>query len=75
MLEINWNRFELKNKDYRESFQELSYHLFCRKFNQPEGVKAYNNQVGIETEPIYFGGVWIRFQSKFFDYQISSQKI
>jgi hypothetical protein len=75
MLKIDWNKFKVKNEDYRKAFQYLSYQLFCRQYNRGEGIFEYKNQTGIETEPINVEGEWIGFQSKFFDNQISSKKI
>lgn len=69
---INWSSFKLKNENYTKSFEELCYHLFCRKYGLIEGIRTNHNQVGIETEPIAdkYGNL-VGFQSKFFDNKIS----
>jgi len=69
---INWSSFKLKNENYTKSFEELCYHLFCRKYGLTEGIRTDHNQVGIETEPIADKhGKLVGFQSKFFDNKIS----
>ena len=69
LSKINWNRFKLKNEDYRKAFEELSYFLFCRKFSISEGIRADYNQTGLETYPIFNpkDKEWVGFQAKFFD--------
>ena len=47
LQKINWNKFKLKNEDYRKAFEELAYFLFCRKFKRSEGIFRYENQTGI----------------------------
>ena len=75
-MKINWDTFKVKNEDYKKSFQELSYFLFCRKFNRAsEGILAYKNQVGIETEPIQSNGNLIGFQAKWFESEIDEDNI
>ena len=53
MQKINWNQFKLRNENYRQSFEDFCYFLFCRKFKITEGIRTDYNQVGLETEPIY----------------------
>lgn len=43
--------FKVKNENYTQAFEDLSYRLFCRKHNFPEGIKADFNQAGLETYP------------------------
>jgi hypothetical protein len=38
MTKINWDKFKVKNEDYRKSFEELAYFLFCRKFKRNTGI-------------------------------------
>jgi len=67
-LEVNWDIFNYKfNGRQRESFEKLSYYLFCSEFNQPIGIYRYMNQAGIETNPIYIDDKCIGFQSKYYD--------
>lgn len=75
MQKINWDKFKVKNEDSRKAFEELSYFLFCRRFRKSLGIFTYNNQTGIETEPIKVKGKLIGFQSKWFDTNIDEQQI
>jgi hypothetical protein len=63
MVKINWDKFKVKNEDYRKSFEELAYFLFCRKFKRNTGIFRYKNQTGIETEPIKENRKLIGFQA------------
>ncbi len=72
---ISWDKFKLKNEDYRKAFEELSYFLFCRKFKRNAGIFRYKNQTGIETEPIQENKKWIAFQAKWFESKIDKIKI
>lgn len=73
MQKIDWEKFKQKNPNYREAFEELCYHLFCRRYKLTEGVRVDFNQVGLETHPINIGGEIIGFQAKFFDNELSSR--
>jgi len=72
-IKIDWNQFKVKNENYRKSFEDLCYYLFCRKFCIKEGIRVDYNNVGLETYPIYNNKTkkWIGFQSKFFDNKLS----
>ncbi len=72
-IKIDWNQFKIKNENYRKSFEDLCYHLFCRKFGITEGIRRNYNQVGLETYPINDKKTnkCIGFQSKFFDNKLS----
>jgi len=72
---INWNKFKQKNKDYRKAFEELAYFLFCRKFKRSEGIFRYENQTGIETEPIKENRKLIGFQATWFESKIDKDNI
>ncbi|TWI85870.1 NACHT domain-containing protein [Lacibacter cauensis] len=72
-LKINWQIFRVKNEDNTKAFEELCYHLFCRKYKQLEGIRVDYNQVGLETYPITNGKEVIGFQSKFFDNKLSDK--
>jgi len=74
-MKLDWNHFRIRNPNSREAFENLCYHLFCRKFQITEGLFRYKNQSGIETEPIKSGKEVIGFQSKFFDYSIDKNQI
>ena len=75
MFDINWNRFALLHADCTKTFEDLCYHLFCRKYSQKEGIRTDFNQVGLETEPIKFEGKYYGFQSKYFEKSISYENI
>jgi len=75
MTKINWDKFKVKNEDYRKSFEELAYFLFCRKFKRTSGIFRYKNQTGIETEPILEKNKWIGFQAKWFESKIDQENI
>lgn len=76
MKEINWKAFELKHTKATEAFEMLCYFLFCRKYNQTEGIRTDFNQVGLETEPIKNNnGKYCGFQAKFFEKNINYANI
>lgn len=75
MQKISWNQFKVKNENPTKSFENLCYHLFCRKFSINEGIKADFNQAGLETEPIFFNGKHHGFQAKFFEPKIDYSQI
>lgn len=75
MHKISWDKFKVKNEDYRKSFEELSYFLFCRRHKRSAGIFRYHNQTGIETEPVKIKRKLIGFQSKWFDSVIDKEKI
>ena len=66
MPEINWSIFEVKFYGKQQTaFERLSYALFCSLFNLTNGIFAYKNQIGIETEPIEINGKFVGFQAKY----------
>ncbi len=72
MQKINWDQFRIKNGNYRIDFEDLCYHLFCRKYNLTEGIRADYNQAGLETYPIVDkDDKKVGFQAKFFDNNLS----
>ncbi len=72
MQEINWGNFKAKfNGREQAIFQWLCYLLFCQEFNQPLGIKRYENHAGIETSPIRVGDDWVGWQAKFYDTRLS----
>lgn len=75
MQKISWDKFKVKNEDYRKSFEELSYFLFCRSHKISSGIYRYQNQTGIETEPIKVNRKLVGFQAKWFDTTIDKGKI
>ncbi len=71
MIEINWNKFTVKNQKTTAAFEDMCYFLFCRKYGIKEGIRTNFNQVGLETEPILFEGEYYGFQSKYFTKKIN----
>ncbi len=76
MIKIDWNKFRVQNPDCRAAFEELAYHLFCRRYKIQHGLNAEVNQPGLETDP------WedpddglVGFQAKFFDSKIDYRQI
>jgi len=66
MKALNWNIFELNFDGQQQlAFERMAYALFCSKFNIQDGIFAYKNQIGIETEPFEDNGKWIGFQVKY----------
>jgi len=75
MVELNWYNFRAKfGGKENNSFEELSYHLFCTEHNNDVGIFGFFNQTGIETEPISLDGEEIGFQAKFYETTLSSNK-
>lgn len=75
MTEINWNIFRAKfNQRESNSFENLSYQLFCFEHNQPYGIFRFKNQTGIEVEPISVGNDSIGFQAKYYETKLAENK-
>jgi len=73
MQEINWGVFAAKfDKHEQATFQWLCYLLFCLEFNQPLGIKRYENHAGLETSPIRVGDEVIGWQAKFYTTSLSA---
>ncbi len=75
MIDIDWNQFKVKNKNYRVAFEDLCYYLFCREFKITNGIKADFNQVGLETYPVKYGDKYYGFQAKFFEHSADYTQI
>lgn len=74
MQKINWEQFKIKNENRTKAFEDLCYHLFCRKYKLKDGIRANYNQIGLETHPINDErGDLIGFQAKFFDNKLSDK--
>ncbi|SDH42757.1 NACHT domain-containing protein [Desulfosporosinus hippei] len=66
MYDVNWDMFNIKNKDKTTAFETMCRHLFMRKFS----ICGYNfqsnyNQTGLETQPVKNKDEWYGFQCKF----------
>jgi len=66
MEQMDWSKLGLKGESKQKTFEDLCMYLFCRELNVPK-ITAYENQPGIETEPVEIKGNKYGFQSKFFD--------
>ena len=74
MIQANWDIFNAKFTNGKEkAFEWLCYLLFCRKYNKPEGLPAYLNQSGIETDPINYGSDVIGWQAKYYSNTLSKE--
>ena len=72
---MDWKIFEVKFEGKETSkFEELAYKLFCSEFECIIGIFRYQNQTGIETEPINKNGKNYGFQAKYYTTSISSNK-
>lgn len=70
---INWNEFKVKQDNPTGAFEDLCYHLFCRKYHLSEGLRVNYNHVGLETDPVKNKkGELVGFQSKFFENKLSA---
>ncbi|MEM7548623.1 MAG: ATP-binding protein [Bacteroidota bacterium] len=76
MIELKWSVFQEKffGKE-QEAFESLAYELFCQEHNQPFGIHSYQDQTGIETDPIKIGKDYIGFQAKFLEVKPSGRKL
>lgn len=75
MQKFSWDKFKIKNENKTDSFENLCYHLFCRKHGIKEGIPQDYNEVGLETKPILKEGKWYGFQAKFFENNIDYNQI
>lgn len=75
LIKIDFDEFRLYNSNPRNSFEDLSYFLFCRRFGASNGIFRHKNQAGIETNPIKVNRDLVGFQSKFFDNHISKSQL
>ncbi|CDQ21224.1 hypothetical protein [Halobacillus karajensis] len=66
MQQISWGSLGLIGESKQKSFEDLCLFLFCRDL-KISTIEAYQNQPGIETEPVEVNGVKYGFQSKFFE--------
>lgn len=75
MIQPNWDIFSSKFSNNKEkAFEWFSYLLFCREFNLPKGWFGFQNQSGIEKNPIEYGEEVIGFQAKFYSASLSDHK-
>ncbi|WP_236974839.1 AVAST type 4 anti-phage nuclease Avs4 [Membranihabitans maritimus] len=75
MQEINWNIFKAKFAGKEQNtFENLTYQLFCSEHGNNIGIFRFKNQTGIETEPIKCDQDCVGFQAKFFSSKLSDNK-
>jgi hypothetical protein len=71
-MKIDWNLFEINCKiDRRDAFQNLCYELFCKQFNQKDGIYSNANNKGLESDIILYKNKFIGFQSKYFNREVT----
>lgn len=72
LFKIDWNAFKVKQDQPSKAFEDLCYHLFCRKFKLSDGVRVNYNHKGLETDPVLNKDKkLVGFQSKFFENKLS----
>ncbi|MEO9803421.1 MAG: ATP-binding protein [Reichenbachiella sp.] len=75
MITLNWAVFGHKfSGKEQEAFESLAYELFCQEHHQPFGIHSYQNQTGIETDPVMVDDQYFGFQAKFLDVKPSDRK-
>ncbi|GAA5036683.1 hypothetical protein GCM10011506_29930 [Marivirga lumbricoides] len=75
MIELKWAIFQEKfSGKEQDAFEALAYELFCQEHNRPFGIHSYENQTGIEADPIKIGDDYIGFQAKFLKVKPSKRK-
>lgn len=75
MIKPNWDSFKTKfSENPQDNFQWLCYLLFCKEFNKPLGIPAYQNHRHIETTPVTVGDEVIGWQAKFYDTKLTDHK-
>lgn len=74
MQQIEWSKLGLNGESKQKSFEDLCMHLFCRELKISK-IYAYQNQPGIETEPVKVKNKKYGFQAKFFESNFDWQQI
>jgi len=75
MIKPNWNIFKAKfSENPQNTFEWFAYLLFCKEFNQTNGIFRFKNQSGMETNPIKFGDDYIAWEAKFYEDKLSNHK-
>lgn len=75
MIKPNWNIFKAKfSENPQSNFEWFCYLLFCKEFNQPQGIFRYLNHSGMETNPIKIGDEFIAWEAKFYEDKLSDHK-
>ncbi|WHY87574.1 hypothetical protein QNH39_07020 [Neobacillus novalis] len=74
MPQIDWSKLGLNGESKQKTFEDLCMHLFCRDLKVSK-IYAYQNQPGIETEPVKVKGKKYGFQAKLFESKFDWQQI
>lgn len=75
MIKPNWDIFKTKfSENPQENFEWFCYILFCKEYNQNNGVFGFKNQAAIETNPINHNNELVGWQAKFYDSSLSNHK-
>ena len=76
MIDINWSIFEANFSENKEkAFEKFCYMLFCIETDNLNGIKRYERQAAIETEPVEYNGETIGFQCKYLNKKITLDQI
>ena len=75
MIKPSWDIFKVKFKEnHQNNFEWFCYLLFCKEFNQPQGIFRYVNHSGMETNPIKIGDEFIAWEAKFYEDKLSNHR-
>jgi len=75
MIKPNWGAFKAKfSENPQVNFEWFCYLLFCKEYNQPNGIVRFKNQSGMETNPIKVGDQHIAWEAKFYEDKLSTHK-
>ncbi len=77
MIKPNWNKFKAKfSENPQDNFEWFCYILFCKEFQQENGIFRFKNQSGMETNPVKVGDDYISWEAKFYttEDKLSSNK-
>lgn len=75
MIKPTWDIFKAKfSENHQNNFEWFCYLLFCKEFNQPQGIFRYVNHSGMETNPIKIGDEFITWEAKFYEDKLSNHR-
>lgn len=74
--DVDWGIFDYKFRKNRDkAFENLAYHMFCRKYGMDEGVQADYNNPYLECKPATLAnGTVVGFQAKYYETPCVSSK-
>ncbi|ARU59307.1 hypothetical protein OLMES_5327 [Oleiphilus messinensis] len=74
MNSIDFYNIKVHGESKQSSFEDLCMHFFCREL-KVSSIDSYQNQPGIETEPVSINGELIGFQVKYFQGKFDWEQI